>query len=422
VGDTKTNILLISYVFPPYYGIGGRRWARHAEALTELNYRVHVICAKNQFKKTSLWYDNIKNNPNIILYQLPAKYPSVLVNYPKNLIQKIEYKIWDAILPMISKGSYYDRTLFWKKPMLKTASSIIEKYNIKHVICTGGPFSVMYYATQLKEKFAGLFLLSDFRDPWTWGPNWGYSSLSVKRMKYEKELERKTVERSDVISIPGDGMQKYFEENYPDQRLRLTIIPHFYDPNEINPKPKETSDKVRFILYGTIYQNMSRVIKKTAEMFARFKDRVILDIYSDQIEHKQVFMTAGATNVTIYQPLPPKQLFEKFINYDYVYLLNPNYNTNNISTKFYEIIASRTPVWLVSDYGKGAEFLKSNDLGIWVTESNMEEQFEKLLNKQLIFNYNSSFNIRNFALPNVAKQISEILKKRSPLKIDNIAF
>ncbi|MEO6301966.1 MAG: hypothetical protein ABIP51_02220, partial [Bacteroidia bacterium] len=182
--NSSKQILLISYVFPPYYGIGGRRWAKHADGLTKLGYTVHVICAKNPFRKTSLWYDVVKNNPKIIIHQLPAFYPKVLVDFEHNFFQKIAYKFWVSVLPFFTKGSFLDRTIFWKKPMLKEAIKIISRNQITNVICTGGPFGVMHFSTLLKNKFNNLFLINDLRDPWTWGPNWGFPGLSAERMKH----------------------------------------------------------------------------------------------------------------------------------------------------------------------------------------------------------------------------------------------
>ena len=37
------HVLLISYSYPPYPGIGGRRWAKFSKYLSRLGFVIHVI-------------------------------------------------------------------------------------------------------------------------------------------------------------------------------------------------------------------------------------------------------------------------------------------------------------------------------------------------------------------------------------------
>lgn len=416
--NPRIPILLISYVFPPYYGIGGRRWARHAHELTRLGYTVHVICAQNPFKKVSLWYDVVQSNKHIIIHQLRAFYPKVFVDYDHNLFQKLQYKIYAFILPLVIKGSIYDRTKFWKKPMLKKASEIIIAHNIKQVICTGGPFGVMYYATLLKQKFKDLFLINDFRDPWTWGPNWGYPQLDKNRMAYEKELERNTIKNSDVISVPGEEMKQHIIREFPIYKEKVVCIPHFFDPNEVVVKDKSNSDKLRFIYYGTIYQGMEPQLKKISKLFSKYHHKATLDIYSDQHQHEYIFKDSGADNVSFHRPINPHLLFDKFSEFDFVLILNPAYNRNNISTKYYEIIATRTPMFVVSEKGYASEFITTNKLGICSSLMDVERNFEELIAKHPDFPYNANYNINKYSLENIALQINKILSTQCVVELE----
>lgn len=411
--DQRIHILLISYVFPPYYGIGGRRWARHAHELTKLGYTVHVICAKNPFKKVSLWYETVRNNQHIITHQLKAFYPKVFVDYDHSLFQKVQYKIFSMFLPLFIDGSIYDRTKFWKKPMLKKASEIIITHNIKQVICTGGPFGVMYYSTLLKKRFKNLYLINDFRDPWTWGPNWGYPELDKKRMAYEKELERNTIKNSDVITAPNSEMIKYLHTNYPEYKDKIIEIPHFYDAAELSAPVKITSNKVRFMYYGNIYQNIEKLLDITARFLSQHKDKFTFDIYTDKSNHQPYFQKYNATNVRTLPQLPASELFKKFNEYDYVLILTPEYGKNNISTKFYEILYSKTPIILFSEKGVASQFLEDNMLGIHVEEDTFASKMLELYIKR-DFKLNSSYNISQYEIKEVAKKISKILESPYP--------
>jgi hypothetical protein len=409
----KKNILLISYVFPPHYGIGGRRWVKHANELTKLGYRVHVICAKNPFSKDSLWHDIIKKNRDIILHQLPSRYPKVLVDFNHSLIQKIYYRFFVLVLPLFTKGSFLDRTIFWKNIMLREARQIISENNIKHVISTGGPFGAMYFATLLRKWFNDIFILNDLRDPWTWGPNWGFTKLSKKRMAFEERREYETMRDSDIISTPSDDIVRYLKDVYPEFKSKFIQIPHFFDSDEILVEKKTSSEKIRFIMYGNIYQDIEQYIRITAELMVKYKDSIVLDIFTDKKKHADIFQEAGASNVHFYDQVPANELFSKFKNYDFVFLFNPDYNRHNISTKFYEIIYTKTPILLFCANGKGPEFITSNNLGLHGDISNIGSLIERLITDRSSFKYNYDYNVDEYSLQNVTKNISNILEQNN---------
>ena len=411
--ESPKHILLVSYVFPPYYGIGGRRWAKHASELTKMGYVVHVICAKNPFDKESLWWDLVKNNENIKIYCLPRMYPKVLVKFEHNFIQKILYKFWIFILPFLTKGSYLDRTIFWERVMLRKAKKIILENRINHVICTGAPFGVMFQVTKLRKWFHNIFIMNDLRDPWTWGPNWGFPNLEKKRMAHELLLEGNMIKNSDLITVPTLEMKKSLDTTYPEFAHKVKLLQHFVDINEIVVLEKTASEKVRLIMYGNIYHHIPELIEETARVIGNYKDQLILDIYTDKHQHKQTFSKYGATNVTFYDQLPEKELFSKFQHYDYVFLMIPGVGVDHISTKFYEIIYSKTPFLILCKDGLGPQFIVNNKLGIHAELNQLSKTFDMLVKNKKLIDYNTSFDVGPYTLNNNAKQIEVILKENN---------
>lgn len=360
----------------------------------------------------------VKANPNIIVHQIPARYPSTLVEFNQGILGKITYKLLVFLLPFFTRGSYLDRTAYWKNTLLKKAEKIIRENQIKHVIATGGPFGAMYYATLLKEKFGDLFLLNDMRDPWTWGPNWGFPSLSEKRMEFEKNREFVTMRDSDIISTPSENIKNYLIQKYPKFKDKFIQIPHFFDPEEIHTENKTKSDIIRFVMYGNIYHNIEPYIKKSAELFAKYKDRTSLDIYTDKTQHLQTFRNAGATNVVFHEQLPAADLFRKFKDYDFVYLFNPDYNRNNISTKFYEIIQTRTPIFFFCKKGIGTDFITDNSLGLHADIENVDDVLEGLISGSNQFKYNQTFVVNRFSLDSITSSIAELLETNNKFMVE----
>ena len=77
----KKQVLIISFVFPPYPGIGGRRWAKFSKYLTELETEVFVLASENPFSTKSEWTKDIENSN---VKRLPLKYPKALITFPKS--------------------------------------------------------------------------------------------------------------------------------------------------------------------------------------------------------------------------------------------------------------------------------------------------------------------------------------------------
>jgi hypothetical protein len=183
---------------------------------------------------------------------------------------------------------------------------------------------------------------------------------------------------------------------------------------EVSPQNKTASDKIRFVMYGNIYQNMETYLEKTAQVFAEHKNKISLDIYTDKLHHKIIFENKGASNVSFHPPVNARDLFMRFSNFDFVYLLNPPYNKNNISTKFYEIIQSRTPLFLVSEDGKGPQFVERNKLGVYTVLEELSAKMQELIGNQGKTDYNNTFDVSEFSLHKVTLKILELLKQQSP--------
>ncbi len=410
--DKKKQILLISYVFPPYYGIGGRRWAKHAVGLAASGYTVHVICASNPYSKTSLWYDQVQSNPNIVIHALAPKYPYALLNSKPSFVSKLAYKFWLLVLPLLTKRNYYDRSLFWNKSMLAKAKDIIATHNITNLICSGGPFGQMYFVTTLKQEFKQLIVLNDLRDPWTWAPNWGFASLSKKRMDEEQRLEKEMILNSDIVTVPTDGMLNFLTQKYPGLRYKFVKLPHTFDESEIPVAEKTKSDILRLVYYGSVYEGIEKVFESVLSNVSADKTTSI-DIFTDAIHKLEYILESHkADNIHAYPAIAPKDLFTKFKDYDAVLMINPAYNIENISTKFYEIIFTRTPIIMISETGMGSQYIANNKLGLHILPDNVKEGMADLKRKLEAMNYNANFDLSAFSLKAITKQICTILEPK----------
>lgn len=394
--NNAKHILLICYAFPPYPGIGGRRWAKFSKYLAAKNCIVHVICAKKNSPDTSLFMKDVIENPNIRIYQLPPKYPYSLTKNVVSFMDKVSYRIHILFLKLITDSNYFDRGINWKKQLLHKSNELISSYNIKNVIATGAPFSLLYFVTDLKKRFNGINIIADMRDPWTWGNAYGMKIISIKRKKEEERREAIVVKECNVITVPTDEMRNSMSQLYPGFVHKIQVIPHGYDPADISPQQKKEADHIRLVFYGTFYSGIEMTIKEVMDLIAG--KRCTLHLFGAMDETKRKFLEKNLnSNVKIHDPLPPAELFNKFSAYDFALIIQPEVAKDFITTKIIEIIYTKTPIILITDNGKLSEFITTHNLGIHLLPENLNTGFKQVFDfPQRVFSL-ESFPIEQYS-------------------------
>ena len=86
------KILIVTHIFPPTPGIGGRRWAKFAKYLSKTGNEVSVISAENHSIEKSQWEKDVLDS-GIQVHRLPLLYPEILGTNPNSVFQKLHYKI-----------------------------------------------------------------------------------------------------------------------------------------------------------------------------------------------------------------------------------------------------------------------------------------------------------------------------------------
>lgn len=408
--NNNKKILLISYVFPPYPGIGGRRWAKFSKYLTKLGYEIHVIHAENPFLESSLWLEDIDKNDNIKRYALEDSYPKSLLGSPKTIFERLNYHYSLFKVKLLSKGTPYDRGVFLKEKLLNKSIQIITEFDIRNVIVSSAPFSATYYTLELKKQFPSLNLIVDFRDPWTWGSSYGFSKLNIKRMAFEKEKEHNVISQYDSIMVPSVKMKEDLSFNYKDVSNRIYVIPHGFDEDEVLKEPKKISSKTNLMFYGTLYPGLENVFLQLSNAIKASHGKLSLDIYSSSKTYNQFFIANGLDkSVNYLQQVRPKELFRKFSNYNYIVVVQPDHAKDFITTKIYEIIYTNTPIILISNEGKLSQFIISNCLGIWFSPNELYLLNERMGLVNQTYKWDE-FPIDDFSFRRITSKVTDLLK------------
>src|SRR5476651_2626409 len=91
--NTENKLLVISYYFPPFKRVGGRRWAKHVKYLNRLGFNTFVL-AGEFLNSTSPWdNDIVEYADKITRVPITIYYPYFKRILPKNIAQKIVWKL-----------------------------------------------------------------------------------------------------------------------------------------------------------------------------------------------------------------------------------------------------------------------------------------------------------------------------------------
>jgi len=399
------KVVIVCFTFPPYNGIGGRRWAKFAKYLVEFGYTIEVVAAQKQGGELSPWAKDTLSYKTTFLKGL---YPKILMGIPKNFIEKVWYRLSLILVKIFSKGNPYDHSLYFDYKLIPYLEKEIKK-GVSHVIVSVAPFHMAYKIGALKQKFPNTTFIVDFRDPWTNNKtSFGYSNLSTQRMQVEQKKEKKVVEMYDKVVSVSDTMTEYFQTMAEKKDKCITVTNGFDIEDFISENKASKNEKLKLVFAGSLYDkalhNFEALINALKELEAKHPDiinQIEINIagYMPQPYHG---VANTCKNIIYHGQLSLDATYNLLSEADAAMLFLTDDLNYTFSTKFYEYIALSLPIIVCSKYGVTSEYIVSNQLGYAFTPENMKqsllEVFEDWEKNKLVFNHNYSIeqhNIKN---------------------------
>ena len=229
------HIVLVNYDFPPNQGIGGRRWGKLAKGLAELGFIVHVIKAESiPNNKPSPWTGDV-NHPNIRVTVITRTYPSVISHPGNSLWDKLRYRFAIWRLKRDVKGTIYDLSAQWGKPLIDACEKLCRDFPVKRIIATGAPWHMLYELGEWNKAHRNLQYIVDFRDPWLHAKNYGMADLEDSRKAFEAYKQERVLTLADVVLSPDPAILdelKSFALSRAIQTGELVTLRHFYDEDD----------------------------------------------------------------------------------------------------------------------------------------------------------------------------------------------
>lgn len=389
------HFTIVSYTFPPSKEIGGRRWAKFSQQLAKKGHQVSVVCSGDTLNQE--WYK--REFPGIKFKLLPKCYPEWLSGFTRSLTEKLLYIFYTRILSSLTKQNYFDRGYAWRKPMLNALEDIHRNKPIDVMIVTGAPFSLLYYGSEFKMKHKEVQYIGDLRDPWTWGSYYGIPTLSSRKKKFQELSEYITMKVCDMVCYPTQHMGDVLKQKYPAFISKLYLLSHAFDPDKF-PKISNDTKREGFIYGGSLYPGIEEYIKKLAEIIkADTTSGFKWDIYTGT--HYPFIRSNFTTGIVNMHPLIPEdQLFQQIVRSSAYLAFFPVSDKDLISTKFFEIIYTQTPILYIGEEGDVAQFIRENRLGVHILPENMERDLPKYLNGKVPFE-SGYFDVTQYTFSNV---------------------
>lgn len=408
------SVILISIQFPPYKGVGGRRWGNLSKALSNLGHKVYLVTA--DWGGATSFYKN--HYPNCDVHLLKGGYYFNFCMQPKSTSRTMELVrsfsqrvVIDPILRPIDYAQSFNQAVTdWIKDADLSGAV---------VICTGAPFSMNLLLSRLQVQKNGGLLVQDFRDTWSNDP-YLYPTEGARGLA--KKLQGEAVSGSDAVVAVSETLLHEYTQGFSKKKC---VIPNGFDPDIIATIGKKEKYKSE---HPYILTHLGSITNGRDMPFFRLLD-VICDNpnLAKKIRLRQVGLVPKWLKLKIrlnYRKLiydgilqlkgsmSQRDALLELAKSDYALLLNSPKLPYALSTKVYEYGALRVPVLSLNYGGEIETYMSKSNLGLNVNleRTCLRNALEKLLASPSEFEGNVDF-IDSHSYKNLARRYSDFLNK-----------
>lgn len=422
---SELKLLIISHYFPPVPGVGGRRWAKFVKYLSRKDgVSIHVISAQNTVKDVVSSFEKELKGANFKHIVLPSNYPAYLefLEFRKpSLIGKIMFRIQLFFLKKKVQGNYWDFSVLWKTHFDKTIPNIIRSNKINKLIVSGPPYRYIQYAVGLKSDFPDLEVILDYRDPWN-----DFNDpfpISDERHSYERALESEMLKKVDKIITVSEFQKALILKNQPEASP-IAVIPNGYDLEdyEENFRPKENSDKIRIVHFGTLHYLKDYYWKPFLKAYARLKkeapalyDKITIDFVGYCPQQVLDYIQQLDVRVKIHGILDPFDAYSELNQADIALWFKYDGSPGDFATKFGDYISLKKYMWTFSVKGAVTDHIEEHQIGTVFyrddeeLENHIYETFLSVENPENRM-FNPNYDARKLQISNLTQELLTILR------------
>ena len=420
--ENKKNILIVCFSFPPFPGIGGRRWAKFSKHLAKNNFNVFVLAAENTSKTESEWRDDVKHT-GIYVKRFSLGLSRIFSFYPASFTEKIIYKLLSFKASLFVKGNKQDKIYFIKKELLRLTDNLISENKINTIIITIPPYKLAYYLLPLKKKYPHIKFMVDYRDPWTDNKSYhGFADISQTDLADEIEFEKEVLETADVVfDVNAKSLDVLKRKTIT--KAQFIHLPNGFDFDDykyLEPKT-DISGRKRFIYSGSFYPNLIYLLQplinclnKLEETHPDIYQNLLFDFYGN-MDHNAVELLkkSNCKAITFHGNLPQKQVLDEINQSDYCLLFSAPDHNHALNTKFYEYLFFRKPILYFGGKGEASDYIINNSIGLLFEPDKIESMLHEFLSSENYKNFkcNPSVDITTFETGQISKILIDTISE-----------
>lgn len=418
------KLIIVSFVFPPASGIGGRRWAKFSKHLYRNGYDFKVIANKIWKTEQSNWDHDVEKFHDRVK-RVASGYPRFLDKFQQSFTDKIFYKLSMWYLQIRTKGNIFDRSVLWKTALHEAVEPLIHQ-GYKTIVVNCAPYHSAAHLAELKLKYPEIELILDLRDPWEVESTlYGFSGLSKERKAYEKKIQDYAIRGADKVISVYKSMTIKYQKRYPDEAGKFFTIDNGFDREDFtlgNKKPAQGDkrDKIRFLFAGSFYQGAAHILEDFAKSLSEIESS------SPEIYERLEFIFHGRKPAFFDQTLKGHEsvakhkgmislqaVYQKIAQSDFMMLFLLDEMNYSLSTKFYEYISQNKPIVVFARGGDAGKFVEENRLGYFANYGQMTEKLIELVRERdngVQFSPNQQIDTDQFEVTQLSKRLMEIIE------------
>tara|TARA_Y100001935_G_scaffold46787_2_gene38639 strand:+ start:411 stop:1709 length:1299 start_codon:yes stop_codon:yes gene_type:complete len=428
--NSKLNILILTYYWPPSGGSGVQRWMYFSKYLKEMGHNPIVVTVDEKYASYNQKdYSLLKEIDNIETYKTKSfdllklysfiKSGNTTKSIPQSYIPNKSF--FDKFTSFLRLNFFIpDSRVGWNKYAYKKVINIISNKKIDCLITTGPPHSTHLIGLKIHNKYK-LKWIVDLRDPWTeifYLKNRFRFHFSEQK---NKKIESEVLENSDaIITTVGEKYHKILSAKVSNKEKIFKIYNGFdksvYEKISINK-----TNQFNIVFTGVLSKNHNyKVFKDAIELLNPKRNRLRINL-----------ILAGRIDMDL------KNIFSRNIEIDYKgyinheeairliksshLLINFMYEnteeTDMLSGKLTEYLASGSPIINFTNSGKESEYLLKFSKKSFNANSSSVKKVVKFINDEYSdwiagkYQKSPTDNIDSLSRENLTKRLLYIINK-----------
>ena len=393
-GTTSSNVLIVSYLFPPVGGIGVQRPLKFTRYLGQFDWHVSVLTTDGVYSATMdhKLVNEIPQTVNVFRINDPVsrwigrfinsnKDKSVAKSTPTTASPTFKKRLGQWLKVAKDALLIPDESVLWAIQAAFTGSMLVRKHKIACVYTTSGPNST-HLAGMLIQRWTGAKWVADFRDPWIDNMHFQRTGL---RKELEARLENQVFRKADAVITVTNSFRDLFAAKYPNYQSKISVIRNGVDPHDypLDPSPASRSGPFTIFYAGILYPERSPAA--FFEALSNLLQSGLIPATNIRVQFAGVFDYPGKNdhqkllelhhlqkNVELLGYLSHNQVI-KAMNEAHALLLIGEGQAQSamyIPGKLYEYLYTQRPILALMQDGEGANIIRLANSGIVVPPKN----------------------------------------------------